>query len=108
MVYEAMDCMAVEHYGVGGLSADALLKNVGLICDACGAGKHYDCILLTDSTKKMCLCSYTTHPYLSKEQLSIPQRITTAGDQHGKTELRTAPTPAVEGLRVQKVAPLSD
>jgi hypothetical protein len=65
-----------------------LLKNVGLICDACGAGKHYDCIVLTDPSKHMCLCNYTTHPYLSREQMEKPLTIigaiTTAGEEHGK------------------------
>ena len=54
-----------------------LLKNVGLICEACGAGHHEDCITIIDPTKRMCLCAYTTHPYLSRDQLT-PRVITVA------------------------------
>jgi hypothetical protein len=49
-----------------------VLKNVGLICEPCGAGKHYDCVLIKDPTKHMCVCAYTVHPYLSKDQLTPP------------------------------------
>ena len=71
MVYEAMARLS-QRDGDEGLSPTATLKNVGLICDPCGAGKHYDCVCLTDPTKHMCLCNYTTHPYLSREQLTKP------------------------------------
>ena len=71
MVINEMD-EVLGHGRGGGLSPTATLKNVGLICEACGAGKHYDCIVLTDSSKHMCLCNYTTHPYLSRDQLSKP------------------------------------
>ena len=93
-----------------------LLKNVGLICEACGAGKHYDCIVLTDESKHMCLCNYTTHPYMSREQLTKPlihvavptEAGAIAKKDLGETELRTAPATPSAGLRFQKVTPLSD
>lgn len=54
-----------------------LLKNVGLICAGCGAGRHYDCDLEVqkrnlETGKKMCVCFYQNHPYLSREQLVPP------------------------------------
>lgn len=64
-----------------------VLKNVGAICNACGAGRHYDCILLTDPRKKMCLCAYATHPYLSKDQLAKPLSVSAAVPMAGGTEL---------------------
>lgn len=52
-----------------------MLKNVGLICDGCGGGHHENCELEIQKregtkNKRMCVCFYSTHPYLSKEQLT--------------------------------------
>jgi hypothetical protein len=86
-----------------------MLKNVGLICDACGAGRHYDCIVLTDESKHMCLCNYTCHPYLSREQLSKPLSIVTplplAGEQHGKEVYQRSDTPSRLADAVRQEAP---
>jgi hypothetical protein len=90
-----------------------VLKNVGLICEACGAGRHYDCDLIKDPTKHMCLCSYTTHPYLTKEQLTAPtQRLISpiipvsvgveAQRRVVSTDLRAKDAAASARLRVSK------
>jgi hypothetical protein len=59
-----------------------VLKNVGVICPACdGPGLHWNCDVERDKRddtipekrkRKMCMCYYTTHSYLSKEQLTPP------------------------------------
>ena len=59
-----------------------VLKNIGLICPSCdGPGLHYNCDVEKDKRnpaipdkqkRRMCVCFYTVHPYLSKEQLTPP------------------------------------
>ena len=58
-----------------------MLKNVGMLCSGCSGGKHYDCEVEMDresaipehDKRKMCVCYYTVHPYLSREQLTRPE-----------------------------------
>ena len=108
MVYETVELLP----GGGRGLANSMLKNVGLICNACSAGAHWDCDLLNDPTKKMCMCAYNTHPYMTKEQLTpkAKQILGFAGTTRsgaiatekgiGSSELRTAPAAAQAGLRV--------
>ncbi len=49
-----------------------MLKNIGFVCPGCSSGRHYDCDIERDPTLKMCLCFYTTHPYMDKAQLTKP------------------------------------
>lgn len=113
-----------------GLSPTVLLKNVGAICDPCGAGQHWACVVLTDRNdptipqrkkRKMCMCQYTTHPYLSPQQLEAPPNTkihisvavpTSLGAiaASGKIEadLRRKTAPSVPGLRVSKESHLSN
>jgi hypothetical protein len=56
-----------------------MLKNIGLICEGCGGGHHEYCDLEVErrdgtKSKHMCVCFYSTHPYLSRDQLEPSER----------------------------------
>jgi hypothetical protein len=95
-----------------------VLKNVGMICEGCSGGHHEDCAEVNahKNDKHMCVCYWSVGPeyhFRLKQEKEAAKPVislstnTTMGEQVGKIDIRTAPTPPIVGLRVSKVENLS-